>query len=107
MDESGLETFRDVVGIGSAQFVDRIKSLAGDGERETERRSRLRERVSYEEVVRAVESVRGQKRKEWLPKRGDWGKWLVPRLARQFCGLTLSELGQQRGGSDYAAISMG
>jgi len=31
-----------------------------------ERRGRLGERVSYEEVVKAVESVRGRKRKEWL-----------------------------------------
>jgi len=107
IDESGLERFRDAVGIGSAHFVDRIKKLSGEGERETERRDRLRERVSYEEVVKAVESVRGRKRKEWLHKHGDWGKWIVLRLARQYCGLTLSELGQQTGGSDYAAVSMG
>jgi len=31
---------------------DRIKKIAGEGERETESRGRLRERVSYEEVVK-------------------------------------------------------
>ena len=29
------------------------------------------------------------------------------RLARHYCGLTLSELGAAAGGSDYAAVSVG
>ena len=107
LDESRLERFRDVVGIGSAQFIGRMKELAGEGGRETERRKRLRERVSFEQVVEAVEKVRGEERKDWLHQRGDWGKWLVLRLARQYCGLTLSALGDEMGGSDYAAVSMG
>jgi REP element-mobilizing transposase RayT len=52
VDESRLEKFRDVVGIGSAEFIDRMKHAAGVGDRETERRGRLRERVSFEQVCR-------------------------------------------------------
>jgi len=40
-------------------------------------------------------------------EHGDWGKWLVLRLARQTCGLSVSELGEEAGGSDYAAVSVG
>ena len=29
------------------------------------------------------------------------------RLARRYCGLTLSELGEAAGGSDYVAVSVG
>ena len=107
IDESRLETFRDVIGIGSAQFIERLKRVAGDGSRETERRGRLRERVSFEQVVCAVEEVRAETSQNWLNKHGDWGKWMVLKLARQYTGMTLAQLGEQMGGIDYAAIGMG
>ena len=106
VEEPGLERFRDVAALGSAEFVARVKALAGEGERETERRRRLRERVRFEEVVGAVEAVRGAPAATWLTQHGDPGKWLVLRLARRLCGLTLAELGQRLGGLDYAAVGM-
>jgi len=103
-----------VVAIGSAKFIDRVKGLAGEGDRETERRGRLRSRVSFEEVVGAVEEARGAERTEWLGRHGDWGKWLVLRLARRYTGMTLADLGRQMGAinetgraMDYAAVSAG
>jgi putative transposase len=114
VDPTRLEQFRDVVAVGSAQFVERIKALAGEGARETERRGRLRERASFEDIVCAVERARGTDRVEWLGRHGDMGKWVVLRLARRYTGLTLSELGCEIGASsdtmramDYAAVSAG
>lgn len=113
VDPTQLEQFRDVVAIGSAQFIDRIRGLAGEGGRETERRGRLNERVSFEDVVCALEQVRGAERSEWLGRHGDLGKWVVLRLARRHTGLTLVELGHQMGAAstghsmDYAAVSAG
>ena len=107
VDESRLEKFRSAVGIGSSEFIDRIKGMAGDGMRETERRGRLRERVSFEQVVCAVEELRAEPSGEWLNKHGDWGKWMVLKLARRYSGMTLAQLGEQMGGVDYAAIGMG
>jgi len=107
VDESHLESFRDVVGIGSAEFIRRLKGLAGSGSRETEARSRLRERVAFPEVVRAVEDVRGESSSAWLGRHGDWGKWLVLKVARECTGMTLRELGTSIGGMDYAAVCMG
>ena len=49
-DEFRLERFRDAVRIGRAQFIDRVDRVTGDGEKETERKGRLREPVKYEEV---------------------------------------------------------
>jgi len=57
-------------------------------------------------VVGAVEAVRGAPAATWLTQHGDPGKWLVLRLARRLCGLTLVELGQRLGGLDYAAVGM-
>jgi REP element-mobilizing transposase RayT len=107
VDPSRLEQFRDVVGIGSAEFINRIKKMAGDGERETARRGRLRERVSFEGVLSVVEDLRGEPASGWLARHGDWGKWLVLLLARRYTGMTLGQLGAQAGGIDYAAVGMG
>ena len=107
IDESRLERFRAVVGIGSAEFIERIRKLAGDGARETERRGRLRARVSFEQVVRSVEEQRAEPSQNWLHTHGDWGKWMVLRLARRYTGMTLAQLGEEMGGIDYAAIGMG
>jgi len=107
VDESRLEKFRTAVGIGSSEFIDRIKEKAGDGMRETEHRGRLRERVTFEQVVCAIEELRAEPSREWLNKHGDWGKWMVLKLARRYTGMTLAQLGGQIGGVDYAAIGVG
>lgn len=106
VDETRLEQFREVAAIGSAQFLARVKALAGGGGRETERRRRLRPRVGFAQVVAAVAAVRGQMPEHWLNRHGDLGKWIVLHLARRLCGLTLPELGRQMGGMDYAAVGM-
>ena len=107
VEETGLEQFREVLAVGSAAFVDRIKDLASGGSRETERRSRLKGRVRFEQVVDAVEACRGEPRADWLHRHGDWGKWMILRVARARAGMTLAELGEAIGGKDYAAVGMG
>jgi len=105
--ESRIEQFREVVGIGSTEFVEGLKKKAGWGDRETERRGRLRERVRFEDVVKVIEKVRGEPSEQWLQKHGDWGKWMVLRLARRYTGMTLRQLGDQFGDMDYAAVGVG
>jgi hypothetical protein len=58
-------------------------------------------------LVSTVEAWRGEDADVWLHKHGDWGKWLVLNLARRYSGMTLQELGNQMGGMDYAAVSVG
>ena len=107
VEESRLEQFREGVGIGSAGFVEQIRAMAKGGTRETERRGRLKERVRFDPVVEAVEAYRGVAREDWLDRHGDWGKWMVLRVARAHTGMTLIELGDVVGGKDYAAVSAG
>ena len=107
VDESRLEQFREVIGIGSAQFIGQIKGWANGGTRETERRGRLRERASFEDVTQAIERYRGVPREGWVDLHGDWGKWMLLRVARQHTGMTLAQLGVAIGGKDYAAVSAG
>jgi putative transposase len=107
VEESRIESFRDSVGIGSEQFKDMLRHLAGEGLRETERRGRLRERVSFDRVIDAVSEVRGSPSDGLFSQYGDTGKWMVMALARRFCGMTLSELGSAIGGRDYGAVGVG
>ena len=107
VEESRIESLRDSVGIGSEQFKDMLRHIAGEGLRETERRGRLRERVSFDRVIDAVSEVRGSPSDVWLSQYGDTGKWLAMALARRFCGMTLAELGSAVGGRDYGAVGVG
>jgi len=107
VEEGRLDKFKEVVAIGSAEFVERVRKLAGEGKRETERRCRLRPAVGFEEVVATVEKVRGAERQEWINRHGDYGKWVVLSVARRYCGVTLRQLGDLMGGMDYAAVCMG
>jgi hypothetical protein len=107
IEELRLEQLRDVVAIGSATFVEKIRERAGEGTRENGRRGRLRYRWTLEEVVEAVKSCRGEPRAAWLQRHGDPGRWLVLKLARAHTGMTLRELGKAMGGMDYASVSVG
>ena len=74
-----------------------------------EQRRPYREEVRQlliEEVVGAVEAVRGAPAATWLTQHGAPCKGLVLRLARRLCGLALTELGQRLDGLDYAAVGM-
>jgi hypothetical protein len=47
--------------------------------------------------------LREDPRERWLSRHGDWGKWMVPRLARRYCGMTLAQFGERMNGMEYAA----
>ena len=106
VSEPFQERLRDGVALGSADFVKRVKGLLKGGGRDVSGKRALRRRIEFEEVIKAVEKVRGVSFAEFTATRGDWGKPLALWAARQFCGLTLRELGEKLGGKDYAAVGM-
>ncbi len=62
------------------------------------------ERVEWMGIVRAIESVKGEKRERFRDRYGDWGcdaaLYLAPRQGRK----KLRELAGLAGGIDYAAV---
>lgn len=66
----------------------------------------LRRRVTFEEVVAAVEELKRESWKAMASRRGDSGRPLAMWAARRFCGLTLREIGEHLGGLDYAAVGI-
>ena len=103
-----LETLRDGVAIGGAEFVARMRDLAHAAgmNRETAGKRSLRERLAIEEVIQAVEKVKGERREQFATRHGDSGAAMVMWLARRCTGLTLKEIGQAVNGKDYAAVHM-
>lgn len=107
-EESRFERIREEVAIGSAAFVEQLKSKFIVGmSRETAGKKAMARTVTLEEIIARVEEMRGAAKEEWLNQHGDEGKWMILKLARHRCGMTLRELGEAIGGMDYAAVSMG
>jgi REP element-mobilizing transposase RayT len=103
--ETRNEQIFDTLSIGSAKFREKIKAIAKGGDRETQERGRLRQRIDFEQAVSAVEKVKGQSREAFLSRHGDWGAAMVMWLLRQYGGMTLREIGAVMDGKDYAAVS--
>ena len=83
-----------------------IKSLARGGVRETAVKRELRRRVTFDEVVKNVEQMRGASWEDLKGRRGDPARGLVIWALRRYSGLTLREIGAALGGVDYAAVGM-
>ncbi len=90
--------------LGSERFAERVR----DGVRvvrETQGRRTLARRVTWAEIVTAVERVKGEKWDSFSERHGDWGRDLALWLARKRGGFLLRELGELAGGLDYSAVS--
>ena len=106
-DPDRLDSLRDRVAIGSAEYVRRLKEGLGTVSREADTKRVLRHRVGFADVVLALNSVCGVSWEDVLARHGDRRMWLVLRLARRYTGMTLKELGTVAGAKDYAAVGMG
>jgi len=99
-------TLRAGVVLGTEAFLERVSQVATGDECEQPGLKALRVRVSFEDVVRAVEKEKGTKWEQFCEKRGDWGRDLVLAIARRHCGMTLKTLGEPAAGLRSVAVSM-
>ena len=65
-----------------------------------------RRKVTFKEVVAAVERLEGDSWEVIAHRRGGAGRPLAMWAARRFCGLTLRQIGGHFHGLDYAAVSI-
>ena len=100
-----LEKLSGRLAIGSSTFMQETRKLAGDIDRNIDCKHELKSRVAWERLIQVAEEVRNESWDVFRFRRGDVGKAIVFRLARQYCGMTLRELGEKVGGLDYAAVS--
>ncbi len=102
------EVIRSGLAIGSAEFVKRVKQVAHAAgvSRDANLKRTVSRRASWQDVVRAVEQVKGEHWSEFHGRRSDPGGALGMWLARNYAGMTLREIGAAAGGKDYAAVSI-
>ena len=93
------------VALGSAAFLKRLRKGWRGDERECTGLKRLRGLPTWQQVISAVESLRGEPWEQFRDRYGDWGRDLALYLGRTRCGLKLKELGALAGGIDYVSVS--
>ena len=101
--ESPWSQLRAQVAIEAETFW---KRLVAKGDRwEMTAVRRMKRRTEWEDVVRAVERVKGEAWEAFRDRHGDWGRDLALAVARRRCGMTLAALGAAAGGMRYGAVA--
>jgi REP element-mobilizing transposase RayT len=91
--------------LGTEAFARALQRQArGNAHEQTELR-RLAPRVSWEDILRAIERVKDEKWDAFCQRYGDWGRDAALWLGRRHGRLTLGQLGERVGGVDYAAVA--
>ncbi|HVM62946.1 MAG TPA: transposase, partial [Verrucomicrobiae bacterium] len=103
--ESPWERLEAGVVLGGRQFVQRMRHYLQGDEREQPQIRRLKARPSWEQVVAAVEQVKGERWEQFRDRYGDRGRDMALYLGRRRCGMKLRELAQKVGGIDYVSVA--
>jgi site-specific recombinase XerC len=103
--ESPWERLEAQVVLGSAAFIARVRAMAHGNRLEQPSFRRLQPRPGWEQVVKAVEVVKGQGWHEFRDRYGDWRRDLAMHVARQDCGIGLKELSELVGGLEYISVA--
>jgi REP element-mobilizing transposase RayT len=90
--------------LGSAAFADKMRQLSHVA-RETCGRGELYRQARWDDIVSAVERVKGEPWSSFVERHADWGRDLALWVASRRCGMRLRELGECAGGMDYSAVS--
>lgn len=104
LQHSPWELLQAQVVLGEEAFVRWVEESSRGNEREQPSVRGLRKRVEFSEVIRVVEKIKGEGWPQFVDRRGDWGRDMVLSLARQHCGMTLSELAKKIETEKYSAV---
>ena len=91
--------------LGSEAFARSLRAGVRGSRREQPQLKRLEQTVTWEQIVGALERLKGQKWEEFAGRHGDWGRDAALWLGRRHSGLRLGELGRLAGHLDYAVVS--
>ncbi len=87
-------------------FLERLRGQVHADPREQSGARPLNRRVSWEQIVGAVEAVKGEAWATFRDRHGDWGRDVALWLGRRLGRLTLRELAQRAGGVDYTTAGV-
>ena len=95
MEKGAVARLTQALAIGSTAFLERLRRrLANHTGAWTNARA-WRRLLPFRTIMQAVETVKQESWKEFVDRRGDWGRDLALYIGRRHGGLTLQELGAQ------------
>lgn len=97
VEEKLFTRFSKALAIGSTEFVAQMRNAVLSTKVENSNEREWRRLLPFEDVVKAVESVKGEPWNDVVNRYGDWGRDLALYVGRLRCGLTLKELGVYTG----------
>jgi REP element-mobilizing transposase RayT len=103
-EESPWEQVQGQTVLGDPAYVGQMQeALRGDG-KEQAGLKQLQRRPRWEEVIRVVEELKGERWEEFRDRRGDWGRDVALWLGRMACGLRLRELAEVAELGHYGSV---
>ena len=99
VQETIFTQVRDKVFLGREDFIAKVRKSV-----EREHRRNARPRLGWENIVGAIEKVRGRRWTEFMNQYGDSGRDLALYIGRFYGGYTLKELGERVGGLGFTAV---
>jgi hypothetical protein len=101
--EGAFERITAAVAIGGAAFVERLRRKVPASARNDTNARAWRRLLPFGEVVKAVETVKGEQWESFAGRKGDCGRDLALYVARMNCGLSIPELAAHAGLGPAAA----
>jgi len=103
--ESPWERLQGGLLLGEEEFVEQMKQWLRGDKREQPSAKRLRSGPSWEQIVREVERVKGERWGEFRDRYGDWGRDLALYAGQRLAGMRLRDLAVKAGGVDYGSAA--
>ena len=93
IEENRFSKLKSSVAVGSAAFIAKLRKEVLKDRGTKSNKLMWKRLLSFEEVIKAVEDVKGEPWDLFRCRRGDSGRDIVLSIARSSCGLTLREIG--------------
>jgi len=90
--------------LGTQAFAQKLRRQLRANHREQRQARALCRPVGWEQIIVALEKVRGERWEQFKDRHGDWGRDAALYLGRRHGRLTLGQLGALVDGMDYAAV---
>jgi len=90
--------------LGSEAFLKLVRHELKGNRREQPALKRFETRATWDQIIVALENVKGERWKEFHLRHGDWGRDAALWMGRRMGRLSLRQLGELVGGMDYAAV---
>ena len=91
----------DGVVLGTQAFADELRAGLQANRREQPALGTRARSVTWEQIIRAVESVKGEAWDQFRDRHGDWGRDAAIWVGRRAGRMSLRELAERMGGADY------